>query len=109
MSRKVLFIVNPNSGKKNSAHIIGLINSLFPKEIPFEIGKWTNIEEFNVLAEKLKNEGFTDAVAVGGDGSVNLVGRTVLGTNITLGIIPAGSGNGLARSLGISVKTEKAI
>jgi diacylglycerol kinase (ATP) len=109
MPRKVLFIVNPRAGKRNSQELISVIKRIFPKEIPFEIGLWRNIEEFNLLAKKLFSENFTDAVAVGGDGSVNLVGRTILNSNISLGIIPAGSGNGLARSLGYSMKTKKAV
>lgn len=96
MQRKILFIVNPNSGKRNSAKILDIIKNNFPKEIKYEIGLWKNIDEFNVLTEKLKTENFTDAVAVGGDGSVNLVARTILNSNIVLGIIPTGSGNGLA-------------
>lgn len=109
MARKVLFIVNPNSGKRNSEKIIQLIAAHFPKSIPYEIGSWRNIDEFRVLAEKLKQERFTDAVAVGGDGSVNLVASTVMSSDVTLGIIPTGSGNGLARSLGIPVDAVKAI
>src|SRR4051812_17061647 len=109
MKRKILFIINPRSGKKNAPQVIDLIKKTIPKEIEYEIGSWTNIEEFNVLAKKLLNEGFTDAVAVGGDGSVNLVGKTVLNTDLALGIIPTGSGNGLARSVGMSVNPKEAI
>ena len=48
-------------------------------------------------------------VAVGGDGTVNEVARGLLGTSVTMGIIPTGSGNGLARDLGISTNIEKSI
>lgn len=109
MSRKLLFIVNPRSGKRNSGKIIDIIDKTLSGKINYEIGLWTNIEEFNVLAKKLISEGFTEAIAVGGDGSVNLVGKTILKSNITLGIVPTGSGNGLARSLGILMDTEKAL
>lgn len=109
MSRKLLFIVNPRSGKRNSEKIIEIIHATLKNKIHYEIGLWTNIEEFNILAEKLKKESFTDAVAVGGDGSVNLVGKTVLNSSIALGIVPTGSGNGLARSLGICINVEKAL
>ncbi len=109
MSRKLLFIINPRSGKRNSGKIIDIINKTLTGKIDFQIGLWTNIEEFNVLAQKLKDENFTDAVAVGGDGSVNLVAKTILNTSVLLGIVPTGSGNGLARSLGINMNTEKAL
>lgn len=109
MSRKLLFIVNPRSGKRNSGKITDIIHKTLSGKINYEIGLWTNIEEFNVLAKKLNTENFTEAIAVGGDGSVNLVGKTILKSNIILGIVPTGSGNGLARSLGIQMDTEKAL
>lgn len=116
MSRKLLFIVNPRSGKKNSGEIIDAINKTLPDTLSYEIALWTNINEFNSIATKLsqrdafgKKGNFTDAIAVGGDGSVNLVAKTILNTELTLGIVPAGSGNGLARSLGIYMNTEKAL
>jgi diacylglycerol kinase (ATP) len=109
MSRKILFIVNPRSGKRNSEQIISIIKSTLSSDLNYEIGLWTNIKEFNLLAQRLKKEGFTEAVAVGGDGSVNLVAKTILGSDITLGIIPAGSGNGLARSIGMPVNTKAAV
>lgn len=109
MPRKLLFIVNPRSGKRNSGKIIEIIHKTLSGKINYEIGLWTNIDEFNVLAHKLKNEDFTEAIAVGGDGSVNLVAKTILNSSLTLGILPTGSGNGLARSLGIHINTEKAL
>jgi diacylglycerol kinase (ATP) len=48
-------------------------------------------------------------VAVGGDGSVNEISKSLVNTNTTLAIIPAGSGNGLSRNLGIPMKLKKAI
>ncbi len=109
MSRKLLFIVNPRSGKRNSGKIIDIINKILYGKINYEIGLWTNIDEFDVLAQKLKSENFTEAIAVGGDGSVNLVAKTILNSPLTLGILPTGSGNGLARSLGMKMDTEKAL
>lgn len=109
MPRKLLFIINPRSGKRNSGKIIDIINKALSGKIDYQIGLWNNIEEFNGLAKKLKDENFTDAIAVGGDGSVNLVAKTILNTALILGIVPTGSGNGLARSLGISINTEKAL
>lgn len=109
MSRKLLFIINPRSGKRNSGRTIDIINKTLTGKLNYEIALWTNIDEFNVLAGKLKKEDFTEAIAVGGDGSVNLVAKTILNTDLILGIIPTGSGNGLARSLGICIDTEKAL
>ncbi|MGE5424270.1 MAG: diacylglycerol/lipid kinase family protein, partial [Syntrophothermus sp.] len=54
-------------------------------------------------------EGAGVVVAVGGDGTVNEIGQALVGTSVAMGIIPAGSGNGLARHLKIPFTFEKAI
>ena len=56
-----------------------------------------NASKFNIIA------------AVGGDGSVNEIGKQLINSNTTLAIIPAGSGNGLARNLKIPMNIKKAI
>lgn len=80
-----------------------------PDDSSYKIGIWTTINEFNELSNEIERDSYTDCIAVGGDGSVNLVARSALKTKTQLGIIPTGSGNGLARTLGISLKPEKAI
>jgi YegS/Rv2252/BmrU family lipid kinase len=107
--RKLLFIINPRSGKRNSGKIIEIIKKELPESLPYDIQLWKNLEEFRLVEEKLNSGEYTDAIAVGGDGSVNLTGRSVMNTGITMGILPAGSGNGLARSLGYTMKTEDAL
>lgn len=109
MIRKILFIVNPNAGKKISGRIIETIRSEFPDNIYYQIAVWKDKNHFEEITEQLKTEGYTDAVAVGGDGTVNHVAKTIIGTGITLGIVPIGSGNGLARSLGLSMNLETVI
>lgn len=59
-------------------------------------------------ARKAVAEGYNLVIAVGGDGTVNEVASPLVGTDTALGIIPTGSGNGLARALGISLRVEKA-
>lgn len=109
MLRKLLFIINPNAGKKIPELIIDSIRKEFSKSIYYQIVIWKDKDHFDEVTRFLKTEGYTDAVAVGGDGTVNQVARSILGTDIALGIIPVGSGNGLARSLGISVNINHAI
>jgi len=109
MPRKILFIVNPNAGKKISDQIINTIRSTFPQNIYYQVAVWKDKNNFDEITSLLKTEGYTDAVAVGGDGTVNQVAKSILGTNIALGIVPIGSGNGLARSLGLSVNIEEAV
>jgi len=59
------------------------------------------------LAAKAAGDGFDIVVAVGGDGTVNEVAHGLIETSIPMGIIPMGSGNGLARDLGISMNVVK--
>lgn len=109
MSRKLLFIVNPNAGKKISERIIDTIKKEFPKDIYYQIVVWRDKDHFLEVLDILNSRDYTDAIAVGGDGTVNQVAKSIIGTNIRLGIVPAGSGNGLARSLGLSMKVEEVI
>ncbi len=109
MPRKVLFIINPNAGKKVSGKIIDIIRKEFPQNIYYQIAIWENKDHFDEITTLLQTQGYTDAVAVGGDGTVNQVAKSILGTNIALGIVPIGSGNGLARTLGLSMNIEQVI
>jgi diacylglycerol kinase (ATP) len=109
MPRKILFIVNPNAGKRISDQIISTIKKQIPETISYEIAVWKDKDHFNEITHLLETEKYTDAVAVGGDGTVNHVAKTILNTGITLGIVPIGSGNGLARSLGLSMDIEAVI
>lgn len=109
MTRKVLFIVNPNAGKKISDRIVENIQKHFPNSINYLIMIWKDRHHFEDILRSLKTDGYTDAVAVGGDGTVNQVAKSIIGLPIALGIVPIGSGNGLARSLGLSMNLEKAI
>lgn len=61
------------------------------------------------LAEQAAKEGYRIVVAAGGDGTVNEVGSGLLGSDSALGILPLGSGNGLARHFGIPMQPAKAI
>ncbi len=111
MSRSnILFVINPISGGKNKAKIPGLI------EKTLDISKFTANYSFteyaghaSIIAEEAANKSFDIIVAVGGDGTINEVASIVLKHNKVLGIIPFGSGNGLARFLKIPLKPSAAI
>lgn len=107
MKRKLLFILNPKAGKGAALHVATIIKEQMPANLSFVVEMFTNKEEFEELM--LKKDNFTDLIAAGGDGTINSVAKNLIGTNIAMGIIPLGSGNGLARSLGISMNIKEAI
>jgi YegS/Rv2252/BmrU family lipid kinase len=109
MPRNILFVVNPNAGKKISDQIVNLIHAEFPETLTYKISVWENKDDFNPIQDQIRSGDYTDVIAVGGDGTVNRVAQTVLGTEIRLGIIPLGSGNGLARSLKISMNVQRCL
>jgi diacylglycerol kinase (ATP) len=104
---KLLFIINPHSGNGKinwTAEIENYFaNSVHTIEL-FHLIKDCNLE---TIKDKIKELSPQKVVAVGGDGTVNLVAECILNTKIQLGILPAGSANGLAREFDISnVPTE---
>lgn len=95
---KYLFIINPIAGTSQKQMIHDAILQEFPEE-QFEVC-YTEYRghAFDIAVKKIE-EGFAHIIAVGGDGTVNEVASALVGTSCNLGIIPAGSGNGLARHL----------
>lgn len=75
---------------------------------PYEIVETEYRGHGAVLASAAAAEGWDLVVAVGGDGTANEVGKGVMGTTAALGVVPAGSGNALARFLGIPAKPDAA-
>ena len=109
MPRKILFIVNPNAGKRISDNIIETIRKEFPTDVYYQIAIWKDKNDFDEIIQIFKFQNYTDVVAVGGDGTVNKVASTAVNTDVALGIVPIGSGNGLARTLGLSMNINEAI
>ena len=109
LKSKALFIINPISGGKKKDNVPDLIrknldDSLFEPTIVFTNRAFHG----NKLAGKGVGE-YDLIVAVGGDGTVNEIASAIAGTDTVLGVIPFGSGNGLARFLHIPMDTEKSI
>lgn len=109
MSEKVAFIINPKAGVKKKMDVPAFIEEHFPKSISKEIIVWKNKDDFDSIKQHVLTGGFTIVVAVGGDGTVNQVAAALNNTTIALGILPFGSGNGLARSIGVSMDIKEAL
>ena len=101
------FIVNPNAGSKNKAKYTKLIQLIKSNDAHI-IWETTEPLEAVDFAKKALDEGATRIIAVGGDGTINEVASVLVGKAIALGIIPVGSGNGLARHLNIPLNYKKA-
>jgi len=109
MSQKIAFVINPNAGTKRKLNIIEFIKSNFSKNIAYDFIVWKNKDDFESVKEQILKGKYTIVVACGGDGTVNQVASVVINTSIALGILPLGSGNGLARSNKIPLDLKKAL
>ncbi|TDO20071.1 diacylglycerol/lipid kinase family protein [Pedobacter duraquae] len=106
----ILFIINPISGGKDKLKIPGLIDTHLDKAKFNANYSFTEyVGHAAEIAEEAANKNFDVIVAVGGDGTINEIGTKVMQQDKILGIIPFGSGNGLARYLGIPMQAVKAI
>lgn len=110
MSRKIIYLINPISGTRGKGSLKTLIaQETTAKGIPFEIMDTDITCEYKAVREKIEKEGYTDIVVCGGDGSVNQVVYALADTGVNFGIIPMGSGNGLAFAAGIPKASAKAL
>lgn len=104
--KKIVFIVNPKAGitPKSKVVIELLAGNIIPASrfIP-EVVFTERAGHATEIAKTAIENGADIIVASGGDGTVNEVACALVNTNIPMGILPAGSGNGLARCLGISM------
>lgn len=109
MKRKALFIINPISGGKKKDGVPELIDQnldkkVFDATIVFSDG----VSHARIIASEAVNK-YDIVVAVGGDGTVNEIASAIVGSNTALGVVPYGSGNGLARFLGVPMNPQQAI
>jgi len=110
MGRKFIYFINPISGTSGKALLLEIIkNKTAEKNIPFEILHTNAAGEYAYLQEKITSEKITDVIVCGGDGTVNQIANALLGVPVSIGIIPMGSGNGLAFAAKIPKRIHKAL
>ncbi len=110
MSRKILFFVNPVSGTQDKFLLEKkIIKKCEEKNISFEILFTSKEGDYDFLNEKINSENISGIVICGGDGSIRAIVSAILKIPVNIGIVPLGSGNGLARTAGIPKSVDKAI
>ena len=106
--RKIFLIINRHAGHKHGAKALDVVIPYLKKKEFLVEYSFTNYPKHAIeLAEKAAADCYDLVVAVGGDGTVNEVAQGLYGTGTKMGIVPMGSGNGLARELGISMDMHK--
>lgn len=100
--RKARLIINPVSGTR-SKHGLGeaVKTALKPEGVEVEVCETKASGDAFSMAEDAKKNGYEMVITAGGDGTVNEAANALAFSDCALGIIPYGSGNGFARSLGI--------
>lgn len=110
MKKRILFIINPKAGsnkKRPDADLIAKV--LEGTSLDIRCIHTRHAGHATELASEAVQQGYHIVVAVGGDGTVNEVANGLYGSKTAMGIIPCGSGNGLARHHRIPMKPELAI
>lgn len=108
--KHIHFIINPIAGKGNNNISLDILHKYFNKEAYKLVLKESKYKKHaTTLTQESISEQAEIIVACGGDGTINEVASCLVSTPIILGIIPIGSGNGLASNLSIPKDIEKAI
>lgn len=110
MERKIIYLINPISGtsKKEKTRLLIERESQF-QQIPYKVVFTSPTGNYDLVRDAILQEAFTDVIIVGGDGTVNQVTNALRDTGVRFGIIPSGSGNGLARAANIPSKLKSAL
>lgn len=98
--RRVLLIVNARAGSVR-ARTKDVIAKALSADFKLDVADTMSRNHASELAADAVDRGFDAVIAFGGDGTVNEAAQTLVGTDVALGVLPGGSTNVLARSLGI--------
>ena len=110
MGRQFIYIINPISGTRNKQGLEKKITEgTKAANIPFTIFPSVASGDYSFLQPIIKEKKITDVIIVGGDGTISQVVGSLLGCNVNFGIIPSGSGNGLAYTAKIPPQPLKAL
>ena len=108
--KRIVFVVNPISGTQGKKAILKWIDERLGQSIyDYSIVKTEYAGHASQIAAVAVQDKVDVVVAIGGDGTINEIARSLVHTDTALGIIPCGSGNGLARHLRIPMEPKAAI
>ncbi|NDV59736.1 diacylglycerol kinase family protein [Bacteroides sp. 519] len=108
--KKIVFIINPISGTQNKDSLVKLFGEIIDSsKFTWEIAYTERAGHAVELAAQAAKDNIDIVVAVGGDGTINEIARSLVHTDTALAILPLGSGNGLARHLRIPLEVKKAL
>jgi diacylglycerol kinase family enzyme len=108
MSRKIIYVINPISGTKSKSDLQKFVEAeTKEKGISFFVFPSVADGNYSFLHSIIQEEKITDVVIAGGDGTISSVVGSLLNENVGFGIIPCGSGNGLAHTAKILKATGK--
>jgi diacylglycerol kinase (ATP) len=110
LKKKIAFIINPISGGINKDSFPAMISKYVNPDVFAHDVFYTQSTEHNKeLAQQCVEKRYDAVIAVGGDGTINNTAKYLAGSEIPFGIIPLGSGNGLARHLKIDTDVARAL
>ncbi|MFT4565940.1 MAG: diacylglycerol kinase (ATP) [Saprospiraceae bacterium] len=108
--KKLLFIINPFAGYRSKNRMPKLINEVISKEMfDYDIEETQYAGHASEIAAEGVTSQYNAVVAIGGDGTLNEVASSLIYTDVALGIVPGGSGNGMSTHLGIGRSARKAL
>lgn len=107
---KLLFIINPFAGYRKKDRMPRLIREIIPaSRFEYEIIETQYAGHASEIAAQGVREQYEAVIAIGGDGTLNEVASSLVNTEVALGIVPGGSGNGLSTHLGIGRSARRAL
>lgn len=110
MMRSIVVIVNPIAGVRPKDVIPGIVREVLPSDMfDVEIRYTEYAGHASEIAKEAVAKGIDTVVAIGGDGTINETAKSLIGSETALGIVPMGSGNGLARHIQIPLELSRAL
>lgn len=108
--KKVLILINPRSGTHSLEQMSAPLEDIRKESGDIDIHTYVirSFEDSHKRIQKAAEAGYYAVIVVGGDGTANSTGAILRGTDTALGIVPAGSGNGVARHIGMNTEIKKA-